>query len=235
MTPCGIRPLGAFHRRFIRAGDDARHHFTGWDRVVTRRLVLLAWLLLLPPRPLWGQVRIGLEHGREVLTGATRPRVDAPAGTASLRPWQPTWWGMRMEGPRRGIRPALTLRRGTPDLALAGDELTLIEHAKRTTLTALQAEAVLPILRRDGTEWQASLGGLLERWAFPGVAARWRLGPVAGASVVLPLAGPLEASLGGSVGLLPRSPFVREELPGTLEPRNAWRTALRGGVGLRFE
>lgn len=200
-----------------------------------RQVVLLVWLFILLPLSLWGQARLGLEHGREVLTGATRPRADAPAGTASFRPYQPTWWGIRFEGGWPGIRPALTLRRSTPELALEGNDLTLVEHAALTTVTALQAEIVVPLVRRDGIEWRASLGGLVERWAFRGTPVRWRLGPVAGISVILPMVGPLEAMVGGSVGVLPVSPFAAGELPETLEPQSAWRTALRGGVGLRLE
>lgn len=203
--------------------------------MVTRHLVLLVWLFIFLPLSLWGQVRVGLEHGREVLTGATRPRAEAPAGTASFRPYQPTWWGLRLEGGWPGLRPALTLRRSTPDLALVGEDLTLVEHAAPTTVSALQAEVVAPLVQRDGIEWRASLGGLVERWAFRGSPARWRLGPVAGISVILPVVGPLEAMVGGSVGVLPVSPFTAPELPATLEPRGAWRTALRGGVSIRLE
>ena len=235
MRTGGILHRGTFQRRFSGTPDDARNHFPGWTGMVWRHVVLLVWLFILLPAALWGQVRLGLERGHEALTGASAPRPDAPAGTASVRPYRPTWWGLRLEGPWRRVRPALTVRRGTPDLALVGAELTLIEHAQLTTLTALQAEMVVPLFQQAGVEWRASVGSLLERWAFRGTPPRWRGGPMAGVSLIVPVVGPVEATLGGSVGILPMSPFTAGELPETLEPRGAWRTALRGGVNLRFE
>lgn len=198
-----------------------------------RLFILLTWLFILRPFPLWGQVRVGIEHGREVLSGVSRSRPEADGVAAGFRPYRPTWWGLRLEGGWAGVRPVLILRRSVPDLALEGEALTLIQHGPMTTVTGLGVEAIVPLSGAPGgVMWQATVGGLLERWVFRGVPARWRLGPVAGAALVLPVAGRLDLSLGGSVGMLPVSPFEAVDLPEGLEPQRAWRTALRASVSL---
>ena len=200
-----------------------------------RLLCVLFWFFVFWPAGLRAQWRLGVEVASESFTGASGAAPGGAASTPSFRPYRPTWVGLRADGPGGRIRPALTLRLASPDLALVGDEATVVEHLGVTEVVGMVPEAVVELARlQPGVQLAAALGVLIEQWSFEAQPARWRIGPTAGLDLVVPLGGRLEGAVGGTVGLLPESVFTAGDLPETLEPRSVWRRSLRGSVRLRL-
>jgi hypothetical protein len=140
-----------------------------------------------------------------------------------------------VEGPRTGIRPALTLRFSSPDLALEGPEAVVVEHLGVTEVIGAVPEVLIPLVRlREGVQVIGSAGLMLERWAFEGQNPRLRAGATLGAGLEVDLGGRVEGELGATVGVLPSSMFLEADLPDNLEPRSAWRRALRGVLKIRW-
>lgn len=200
-----------------------------------RVVIVLFWWFTWWPASLSAQWRAGVEVSSEWVSGASGPAPGTVAGSPSFRPYQPTWWGLRVEGPGNGIRPVLTLRAGAPDLALEGEEATVVEHLGVTDVIGAVPEVAFPIARlREGVRLLASAGVVVERWAFEGQEARLRAGPTGGIELLVALGGRLEGAFGGSVGVLPESVFTAGDLPETLEPRSVWRRSLRGSLRVRL-
>lgn len=200
-----------------------------------RVVCVLLWCFVLSPASLFAQWRLGVEVTSESFRGASGPAPGWDASTPSFRPYRPTWLGLRAEAPGQGVRPALTVRFASPDLALEGGEATVVEHLGVTDVLGAVPEVVVPLARLDqAVRLEGSAGLLIERWAFEGQGARVRLGPTAGLELSVALGGRLEGAIGGMVGMLPQSMFTAEDLPETLEPRSVWRRSLRGSVRLRL-
>ena len=200
-----------------------------------RVVVVLLWWFACGPANLFAQWRVGLDVTNEWLFGASGPGPAAVAGSPSFRPYEPIWWGLRVEGPGNGIRPVLTLRAGAPDLALEGEEATVIEHFGVTDVLGAIPEVAFPIARiQEGVRLLASAGVVVERWSFEGQEARLRAGPTGGIELAVSLGGRLEGAIGASVGVLPESIFTVSDLPETLEPRSVWRRSLRGSLKVRL-
>jgi hypothetical protein len=200
-----------------------------------RVVCVLLWYFVLTPASLFAQWRVGLEVTSESFRGASGPAPGWESSTPSFRPYRPTWWGLRAEAPGQGLRPALTLRVASPDLALEGGEATVVEHLGVTSVLGAVPEVMVPLARLGPAVRLDGVAGLLiERWAFEGQAARLRLGPSAGVEFAVALGGRVEGAIGGAVSLLPQSVFTADDLPETLEPRSVWRRSLRGSVRLRL-
>lgn len=198
-------------------------------------ITFLGLILAAAPTPLTGQWRVGLSYTQDRISGGTGPAPGAPADAASFRPWQPAWLGLQVQGPWRGIRPALGLRFGRPDLALEAAEVTIVEHSSITGVAGLTADAMVPVVAlREGVRLDGALGVLIERWVFRGEEPRVRAGPSAGVDLAVGLGGRVEGVFGLGVSVLPTSIFEPEELPERLEPRSVWRRSLRGLVRLRL-
>ncbi|HEX9166843.1 MAG TPA: hypothetical protein VF862_13100 [Gemmatimonadales bacterium] len=196
---------------------------------------LLLWWFVFWPGSLFAQWRLGVEVAVEAFSGASGPAQGWEASTPAFRPYRPTWWGLRTEAPGHRIRPALTLRFARPDLALEGDEATVVEHLGVTDVLGVVPEVLVSLARlQAGVSLDASAGLLVERWAFEGQGARTRAGPTAGLELTVALGGRLEGVIGGALGLLPKSVFTADELPETLEPRSVWRRSLRGSIRRRL-
>jgi hypothetical protein len=200
-----------------------------------RVVLVLFWWFTCWPGSVFAQWRVGLELGTEWLSGASGPGPGTPADAPSFRPYRPTWWGLRAEGPGNRIRPALTVRAGAPDLALEGQEATVVEHFGVTDVLGVVPEVVFPLARlQESVRLLASAGLVVERWAFEGQGDRLRAGPTGGFELLVALGGRLEGSVGASLGLLPESMFTSGDLPDTLEPRSVWRRSLRGSMRVRL-
>jgi len=200
-----------------------------------RTVRVLLWWFVFWPGSLFAQWRLGVEVAVEAFSGVSGPAPGREASTPAFRPYRPTWWGLRAEAPGHRIRPVLTVRFTQPDLALEGNEATVVEHLGVTDVVGVVPEVVVSLARlQAGVGLDAAAGLLVERWTFEGQKARTRLGPTAGLELAVALRGRLEGVIGGALGLLPESVFTADELPETLEPRSVWRRSLRGSIRLRL-
>jgi hypothetical protein len=120
-----------------------------------------------------------------------------------------------------------------PSLALDAPEVTVIEHAGVTTVTALRAGVIVRLAQlQPGVALRVEAGPVLEWWRFERSATRLRGGGEIGLSLTVGLGGRFSGALGGFLGVTPVSPLEPADLPEGIEPRSAWRRALRGSVGL---
>jgi hypothetical protein len=123
----------------------------------------------------------------------------------------------------------------SPSVALEAPDLTVIDRQFGVTVTALRLAAVVPLARLGpAAVVRAEAGPVLEWWTLEGEDPRARGSGEVGVSFDVGLGGRFSAVLGGHLGLTPVSPFEQAELPDGVEPRPAWRQALRGSVRFRL-
>jgi hypothetical protein len=157
-----------------------------------------------------------------------------PATGRSLRPYRPTVFevGLDRAGPRVGV--GVWLHYASSSLALEGEDAV---SAVKDALTVYGAEPFVAVqLRGVGREGilRATAGPLLEVWKLADGASRTRIGVAAAVELALPLGGHWSglARLGGAV--TPGSPFSREDLDPSLEPRALWRREVAASLRYRL-
>jgi hypothetical protein len=168
--------------------------------------------------------------------GIRAPRFSGgavePATGLSLRPYRPTVIEAGVDRSGRRVGMGVRVHYASSSLAFEGpDGLSAVKHA----LTVYGAEPfvslrVVPlgpqgIVRITG-------GPLLEVWKLPDIGSRTRLGVAAALELAVPFGGRWSgvARMGGAV--TPGSPFNREDLDPSLEPRALWRREV--GASLRY-
>lgn len=193
------------------------------------RLILPALLVLTAGR-LAAQWRLGVEAGSETMAGVTGNREPGGPvfGLEGLR-----WIGLRLEAPG----PAATLHWmaaasfASPSLALTAPEVTIIDRRVAVAVAALRAGIVVTLHRFSSVvAIRAEAAPVLERWRFASPGPQLRAGAEAGASLAVALAGRWSLAAGGFLGITPVSPLAGLDLPEGIEPRGAWRRAVRGSV-----
>lgn len=186
------------------------------------------WGALLYPTPLPAQWYLGLEVGTERFSGVAREIESQPA--RSFLPYRPTVWALRLESPDARVRLGVGLRYSGPDLALSADDLTIVSHESVVDVVGLLPQAIIRLARlTPGVSLRAEAGPLVERWKIEDGETRYRVGGVLGTSLEVALGGRFRGTVGGWVGVTPRSP-LDGSLPEELELRAAWRRGLRGAV-----
>ena len=194
-----------------------------------RTAIWLAMALALPVR-LAAQWQARVEGAVESVSGVTAA-VESGAATFGIH--HPTWIGLRVESPGARVRWSAGLSYAAPSLALDAPEVTIIEHAGTTTATALRAGVIVRLAQlQPGVALRVEAGPVLEWWRFEGSTTRLRGGGEIGLSLTVGLGGRFSGALGGFLGVTPVSPLEPADLPEGIEPRSAWRRALRGSVGL---
>ena len=187
-------------------------------------------LVLVRPAPLTAQWQVGVEGALESVSGVSR---SAQPGGAAFGIHHPAWIGLRIESPGGRVRWSAGVAHAAPSLALDAPEVTVIEHAGVTTVTALRAGVVVR-LARMGPEavLRGEAGPVLEWWHFSEAGVRHRASGEVGLSLAIGLGGRFSGTVSGFLGMTPVSPLEAPDLPDGIEPRSAWRQALRGSVRL---
>jgi hypothetical protein len=187
-------------------------------------------LALILPVPLAAQWQASIEGALETIRGVTR---TAEPGGVTFGIHHPAWIGVRLESPGGKARWSAGLSYAAPALVLNSPEATIIEHEGFTTVTALRTGVIIPLVRLESNvTLRAEAGPVLEWWRFEGNGVRLRAGGEVGASLEVGLGGRCSGTLAGILGVTPVSPLEAADLPEGIEPRSAWRQALRGS--LRF-
>lgn len=190
--------------------------------------LLLPVLLFGTPAGLASQWHAGVEIAAESLTGVSANRE--PGGPV-FRFENLTGLGLRLESPGSRIRWSLIAGMAFPSLALQGPEVTIIDRQSRVTVGSLRPGVTVPLITlRPGVSLRVEGRPVLEWWHFDTGETRLRGGAEAGASLEIVLAGRLSLATGGFLGVLPESPLEASDLPEGIEPRSAWRRALRGSL-----
>jgi hypothetical protein len=162
-----------------------------------------------------------------VSVGVRAPRFSGgavePASGLSLRPYRPTVFEAGLDRSGRRVGVGMRVHYASSSLALEGPEgLSAVKDA----LTVYGAEPFVAVrVSRVGPEGVLRITGgpLLEVWKLPDVGSRARVGVAAAVELAVPFGGPWSgvARLGGAV--TPSSPFARDDLDPSLEPRALWR------------
>lgn len=173
-----------------------------------------------------------------VSAGLRAPRFTGGAedvGTRrSLRPYRPTQIEIAV-GRRVGrVGVGLRVSHASSSLALEGsDGLAAVKDA--LSYYGIQPELTVPVAR-VGPEAQLHLYGapLIEVWKLPDAGSRTRVGIAAGAGLDMNLGGRWRGVLRAGGAVTPRSPFTRDDLEPSLEPRTLWRREVSGALAFRL-
>jgi hypothetical protein len=156
-----------------------------------------------------------------------------PATGRSLRPYRPTMWEIGVE--RGGSRAGVGLRAhyASSSLALEGrDALAAVKSA----IAVYGVDPELSVrVSRLGPEGVVRLfaGPLFELWELPDAGSRLRVGLAASLGLEMPFGGRWSGS--GRIGAaVAPSPFAREDLDESLEPRTLWRREVTAGLRYRL-
>jgi hypothetical protein len=187
----------------------------------------ITWLVTCSTVPAVAQWTVG--------AGIRAPRFFGgavePATGRWLRPYRPTMWdiGVDRSGPRMGI--GLRARFASSSLALEGtDALAAVKDA--LTVYGLDPEVSLRV-GRLGAEGVVRLfaGPVFEVWDLPDAGSRLRVGASVSLALEVPFGGRWAGSARIGAAVTP-SPFAREDLNESFEPRTLWRR--EAGAGLRY-
>ena len=187
-------------------------------------------LALIVPFPLAAQWQASIEGGLASIRGVTR---TAEPGGVTFGIHHPAWIGLRLESPGVKVRWSAGLSYAAPALVLNSPEVTIIDHESSATVAALRTGIIVPLARlQSNVTLRGEAGPVLEWWRFEGSGVRLRAGGEIGLSLEVGLGGRCSGSLAGVLGVTPVSPLEAADLPEGIEPRSAWRQALRGSLRL---
>jgi hypothetical protein len=140
----------------------------------------------------------------------------------SLRPYRPTLWELDVHRATGRLGVGVRAHYGSSSLALEGsDGLAAIKHA--LTVYGLDPELSIRVAG-VGPEGVLRLfaGPLLEVWELPDAGSNVRAGMSASVGLEVPFGGRWAGAARIGAAVMP-SPFDREDLSGSLEPRALWR------------
>jgi hypothetical protein len=173
-----------------------------------------------------------------IATGVRAPRFSGgavePATGRSLRPYRPTMWEVELDRMGRRVGMGLRLNYASSSLALEGSEgLSAVKNALE--VYGIDPEVSVRVCR-VGLQGllRVYAGPLVEVWKLPDVGSHLRVGFGASVGIEMPFGGRWvgSARLGG--GVTPSSPFAREDLDSSLEPRALWRREASAALHYRL-
>jgi hypothetical protein len=192
-----------------------------------RRLpAILAWLgLTLGPPPAAAQWSVSLELGVARFGGTSRDSAGATVG-----PYRPTTYGLRLDRTMGRARVAVGVLHATTGLVAEGQGVAVVQYGIGS-LWEIAPEVSLRVARfGTGVEARVEAGPAIDLWNFDG-EQRNRVGGRAAAVVEWPLARALMGSLRVS-GVLSGSVFDAADAPSGVERRATRRFGV--AVGLRY-
>jgi len=141
----------------------------------------------------------------------------------SLRPYRPTMWdfGIERAGARVGV--GVHFRYASSSLAFEGENaLAAVKDA--ISVYGIDPEVAL-LVSHLGPEGLVRLyaGPLVEVWKLPDIGSHWRVGLAASVGLEVPFGGRWAGAARVGAAVTPGSPFAREDLDPSLEPRALWR------------
>jgi hypothetical protein len=155
-------------------------------------------------------------------------------GERSFRPYRPTLVGLGVAYARGSVGVGVRFHYAGSSLALEGKEAVVASKGV-LDVYGLSPELSLP-LSRLGPEVRVRLyaGPLIEVWKLAKEISHLRLGASAAVGLVVPLGVRLAGTLRVGMGVIPASPFAREDLDPSYEPRALWRRTLSTSLAYRL-
>ncbi len=168
-------------------------------------------LAIAAPGPLAGQWTVALEVGVARFGGTSRD-----SSGASVRPYRPTTFGVRVDRGWGATRIALAVLYAQTGLAGEGNGVAFVDYGA-ASLLELAAEVSIRVARFGaGVEARVEGGPALDVWTISGSDTRTRLGGLAGLALEWPLGGRFTGSL-RATGALSESTFNPDEIPAGVE------------------
>jgi hypothetical protein len=187
---------------------------------------ILAWLgLTLGPPRVAAQWSVSVDVGVARFGGTSRDSAGATVG-----PYRPTTFGLRLERGSGRARVALGILHAQTGLVAEGQDVAVVQYGVGS-LWEIAPDVSLGVARFGaGVEARVEAGPAIDLWSFDG-EGRHRVGGRAAAVVQWPLAQALMGSLRVS-GVLSRSVFDAADTPSGVERRATRRFGV--AVGLRY-
>ncbi len=187
----------------------------------------LAWLgLTLGPPAVAAQWSVSVELGVARFGGTSRD-----SGGATVGPYRPTTFGLRLERGSGHARAAVGVLRATTGLVAEGQGVAVVQYGVGS-LWEIAPELSLGVARfGTGVEARVEAGPAIDFWNFDG-EHRNRVGGRVAAVVQWPLARALMGSLRVS-GVLSKSVFDAADTPSDVERRATRRFGV--ALGLRYQ
>jgi hypothetical protein len=155
-------------------------------------------------------------------------------GERSFRPYRPTLVGLGVAYARGTVGVGVRFHYAGSSLALEGKEAVVASKGV-LDVYGLSPELSLP-LSRLGSEVRVRLyaGPLIEVWKLAKEISHLRLGASAAVGLEVPLGVRLAGTLRAGMAVIPASPFAREDLDPSYEPRALWRRTLSTSLAYRL-
>jgi hypothetical protein len=182
------------------------------------------------PRPSAAQWAAAVEIGSARFWGASAE----VGGERSFRPYRPTLVGVGVGYSRGNVGVGVRFHYAGSSLALEGKEAVVASKGV-LEVYGISPEISLAVTRL-GPESRVRLytGPLIEVWRLADEISHVRLGIAAACGLEVPLGSRLAGTMRAGMAVTPASPFAREDLDPSYEPRALWRRTLSASLAYRL-
>ena len=155
-------------------------------------------------------------------------------GDRSFRPYRPTVVGLDVAYAQGNVGIGVRFHYAGSSLALEGKEAVVASKGV-LEVYGISPEISLSVTRL-GPEVRVRLyaGPLIEVWKLANEITHLRMGAAAAVAFEVPLGVRLAGTLRAGMAVIPASPFAREDLDSSYEPRALWRRTLSTGLAYRL-
>jgi hypothetical protein len=155
-------------------------------------------------------------------------------GDRSFRPYRPTLVGLGLAYAQSNVGVGVHVHYAGSSLALEGKE-ALVASKGVLHLYGISPEVSLPVTRLGpDVRMRLYAGPLIEVWQLANEISHLRMGAAASVGLEVPLGVRLAGTLRAGMAVTPASPFAREDLDASYEPRALWRRTLSTSLAYRL-
>ena len=155
-------------------------------------------------------------------------------GDRSFRPYRPTLVGLGLGYMQGNVGVGVRLHYAGSSLALEGKEAVVASKGV-LDVYGISPEVSLPLTRLGPDVRMRLYGGpLIEVWKLASEISHVRVGAGAALAFEVPLGARLAGNLRAGLAVTPASPFAREDLDPSYEPRALWRRTLSTSLAYRL-
>jgi hypothetical protein len=182
------------------------------------------------PRPSTAQWTLAAEIGSARFWGGSAE----VGGERSFRPYRPTLVGLGLAYTHDNVGVGVRFHYAGSSLALEGKEAVVASKGV-LDVYGVAPEISLPVTRL-GPDVRVRLyaGPLIELWKLANEISHLRVGAASAVGLEVPLGHRLAGTLRAGLAVTPASPFAREDLDPSYEPRALWRRTLSTSLAYRL-
>jgi len=182
------------------------------------------------PRPSAAQWTLAAEIGSARFWGGSAE----VGGKRSFRPYRPTLVGLGLAYTHDNVGVGVRFHYAGSSLALEGKEAVVASKGV-LDVYGIAPEISLPVARL-GPDVRVKLcaGPLIELWKLANEISHLRVGAASAVGLEVPLGIRLAGTLRAGLAVTPASPFAREDLDPSYEPRALWRRTLSTSLTYRL-